>query len=415
VKHSHIVVVGAGIVGSATAYLLTRAGFRVTLVESRHRAGQVTSLANGAQLSYSYVEPLATPATLRKIPSMLLSRDSPLRLRPTGEWTQIVWGWRFLRACRADQVVLATRQLLELAFLSRDELDRAIERDQLSFRHARIGKLVVYDNRDAVRGAERQVSLQRTLGCEQEMLTAAQCLEREPALAHHEATLCGGVWTPGEAVGDAALLSNELVDHARRGGATLRFGASVVDFEVDGDQVRRVVCDDGGRLAADHVVIANGNGAVELARRLRMRLGIYPVKGYSITLPVVDRARAPSVSVTDAARKVVFAPLGNQLRVAGFAELVGNDLSIDSSRIASLVSSVGQVFPGACRLDVDPQPWAGLRPMTPTSLPVVGRTRWRNVLLNAGHGALGFTLAMGSARLVERHLSGVQTPTFKGV
>lgn len=414
-KHSHIVVVGAGIVGSATAYLLTRAGFRVTLVESRHRAGQVTSLANGAQLSYSYVEPLATPATLRKIPSMLLSRDSPLRLRPTGEWTQIVWGWRFLRACRADQVVLATRQLLELAFLSRDELDRAIERDQLSFRHARIGKLVVYDNRDAVRGAERQVSLQRTLGCEQEMLTAAQCLEREPALAHHEATLCGGVWTPGEAVGDAALLSNELVDHARRGGATLRFGASVVDFEVDGDQVRRVVCDDGGRLAADHVVIANGNGAVELARRLRMRLGIYPVKGYSITLPVVDRARAPSVSVTDAARKVVFAPLGNQLRVAGFAELVGNDLSIDSSRIASLVSSVGQVFPGACRLDVDPQPWAGLRPMTPTSLPVVGRTRWRNVLLNAGHGALGFTLAMGSARLVERHLSGVQTPTFKGV
>jgi len=160
------------------------------------------------------------------------------------------------------------------------------------------------------------------------------------------------------------------------------------------------------------VVIANGNGAVELARRLRMRLGIYPVKGYSITLPVVDRARAPGVSVTEASRKLVFAPLGNQLRVAGFAELVGNDLSVDASRIASLVSAVGAVFPGACRLDVDPQPWAGLRPMTPTSLPLVGRTRWRNVLLNAGHGALGLTLAMGSARLLERHLSGVPTPAF---
>jgi D-amino-acid dehydrogenase len=406
-----VTVVGAGIVGAATAYLLARAGHRVTLLEAREAPGLQTSFANGAQLSYSYVEPLATPATLRKLPAMLLDRHSPLKLKFTGEWAQLAWGLRFLRACHGAQVRRATEALLGLSFTSRDELASACAAHDLRFDHAVAGKLVVVDSADALRQARGQVDHQRALGCEQQVLDTEACIAREPALAPYRAHIAGGVWTPGEAVGDAWLLTQELVDRLANMGGTVRYGAKVTGLRRRGRRIAALCLEGGDTLSAeDAVVLANGMDATALARSMGLELPLYPIKGYSITLPIADERRAPRVSVTDLRRKTVYARLPGRLRVAGMAELVGHDLALNPGRIAQLLAAVHHTFPGACDEHAVPQAWAGLRPCTPTSLPVIGRTPVGNLLLNVGHGSLGLTLAMGSARLVERCLAGDDRP-----
>lgn len=402
----HVCVVGAGVVGAATAYRLAQSGHRVTLLDAADAPATGTTWANGAQLSYSYVEPLATPAVLRKLPAMLRDPQSPLRFRLTGEWSQMSWGLRFLAACRAATVQRSTAALLKLADLSRRDLAAAEAQDGLQFQHERSGKLVVYDSAEALEGAARQLELQRAMGCEQQLLDRQACLQREPALASQRERIAGGIWTPTEAVGDAAALTRELIVRAQSRGTALRLGCRVVGWDSDRGQVRAARLSSGERLGADAFVLANGHEAAHLARPLGLRLPIYPIKGYSITLPLRNAALAPKVSVTDAGRKMVFAPLGGQLRVAGFAELVGRDLRLDGARIQALVDAVGEVFPGGCDLRADPRPWAGLRPATPTSRPIVGRTRRANLFLNVGHGALGLTLAMGSARVLEDALAG---------
>lgn len=404
-KPRHVCVIGAGIVGSATAYVLAKAGHRVTLLEARNAPGQATSFANGAQLSYSYVEPLATPATLRKVPSMLLDPDSPLKFRLTGELAQMRWGLQFMAACRQSQVEHATRALLALSFLSRDELDLAREADDLQFEYAQPGKLVVYADEAGLAGARAQVAFQKQLGCEQEVISAAECLEREPALAAYAEHVRGAVWTPGEAVGDAHLLSHALVARAQALGAQVQYGSEVTQIHTEGDRVSAVVTAQ-GRVKADTFVLATGADAARLGQQMKLNLPIYPIKGYSVTLPLNNPQAAPRISVTDLRRKTVYARLGQHLRIAGMAELVGHDLRIQQERIQFLVKCANEIFPGACDVQADPQAWAGLRPATPTSMPIVGPARWRNLLLNVGHGALGFTLAMGSARLLERYMAG---------
>ncbi|MES2886451.1 MAG: D-amino acid dehydrogenase [Pseudomonadota bacterium] len=404
-----VCVIGAGVVGGATAYLLARAGHEVTVIEALDSPGLGTSYANGGQLSYSYVEPLASPATLRKLPSLLSDPESPLRVRFTGEWSQLRWGLQFVRACTRAKVEATTRALLALSFLSRDELDRAREVEVLSFRHAKLGKLVICDTPQSLQAAARQVEFQRQFGCQQTMLDQAACLQREPALAGYAAHVHGGVWTPDEAVGDALLLSQHLVASAQASGAKVRYRTRVTGAVVHGDCIKALHTNH-GPVHADAFVLANGADAAALGQRLGVRLSIYPIKGYSITLPLRRLEAAPQTSVTDLRRKTVYARLGSHLRIAGMAELVGHDLHVDPARVRALVQCAEEIFPGACDTQADPQPWVGLRPATPSSLPLIGPARYANLLLNVGHGALGFTLAMGSARLIERHLAGDPSP-----
>jgi D-amino-acid dehydrogenase len=409
----HVFVVGAGIVGSASAYVLALAGHRVTLLEALDSPARGASFANGSQLSYSYVEPLATPATLRNLPSLLFERHSPLRLKFTGEWSQLAWAGRFMLACTSAQVRRATQALLALASLSRDELSKACTADSLHFDHATVGKLVIYQSSAALAAAQRQIDYQRRFGCEQSVLSTDACVEREPALRHYHNHIAGGVWTASEAVGDAHRLAHELVARLLAMGGEVRYRTLVTGFRKRGRRVTALQTDTGEELATPgSIVLANGITAATTAASLGMRLPIYPVKGYSVTLPVTDPSCAPSVSVTDLRRKTVYAPLPGLLRIAGMAELVGHDVRTDPKRIAHLVACARGTFPGSCDFDADPLPWAGLRPSTPTSLPIIGATPYVNVLLNVGHGALGFTLAMGSARLLERHLSGTADNTL---
>ncbi|MGE3349077.1 MAG: D-amino acid dehydrogenase [Ramlibacter sp.] len=400
-----VCIIGAGVVGCATAYQLSRAGCKVHLVDAHAGPAQGASRANGAQLSYSYVEPLASPATLKSLPSLLLARSSPLRFKPRLDWQQWQWGIRFLAACTRDRAAHGTRTLLQLAALSRATLDQWREDEALAFSHASNGKLVLCrDNRSLQRQRE-QVELQASFGSDQRVLSREECLAQEPALEHSAIPFAGGIWTPDECLADPYELCHELVRCLGRDGAQLHFGCHVTGFVQSSGRVTAVRTTE-GELHADDFVIAAGAQSVSLGKALGISWPVYPIKGYSLTLPVVDASRAPRASVTDLGLKTVFAPLRDQLRVAAMAEVVGHELSIPPSRIRAMLDSVEKLFPGACDL-AQPQPWAGLRPATPDSLPIIGPTRIPNVHANVGHGALGFTLAAGSAVVLARQLTGI--------
>ncbi|MEZ5665117.1 MAG: D-amino acid dehydrogenase [Burkholderiaceae bacterium] len=401
----HVAVIGAGIIGLGTAWALSRDGWQVTVVDSG-QPGAGTSGGNGAQLSYAYVQPLADPSIWMQLPKLLLSPDSPLRFRLQADPAQ--WGWmlRFMAACRSHVSRETTAQLLDLAAHSRQVFEQLLREEQLDCDFAASGKLVLYPDAKGLEGARRQVELQASMGgATQRILSAQACAEVEPALARYAPKTAGGVYTPSECAVDAHQLCQGLHQRLAARGVRFLLGENVRGWRRSGDQVQAVRLTS-AEVEADAFVLAAGTGSVRLARPLGLRLPVYPLKGYSITVPITpsDAARAPRVSVTDLARKVVFARIGHRLRVAGMAELVGENRSVDPARIASLKHTTGEVFPG---LDLSDhlQPWAGLRPATPSGRPLIGQIPGcpANLWLNTGHGALGLTLAMGSAdRLRER-------------
>lgn len=403
-------VIGAGVVGAATAKALAERGWRVTLVDAHARPGQGESLGNGAQLSYSYVEPLATPDALKSLPKWLMSAHSPLRWHPQPRWSHARWLSQFVAACRWDAVRSTSEALLGLAAESRRTLHRWLaEAPDAAARtqHAAPGKLVVYRNPTSRAQVERQLAWQRDWGCTQSLVDADECRRLEPALAATGGgPIAFGVWTPSEEVIDAARLADWL---ARRSGATLRLGRPVLGLEQDGGGRVTAARLDGERLEAELFVLAAGPATASLLRPLGGHPPIEPIKGYSVTLPIVDAAAAPRVSITDNGRKLVHARLGDTLRVAGFAELRGIHRTVDGHRIEALCQAVRETFPGACRFD-EPRPWSGLRPATPSGRPQVGPTRWPGLWLNAGHGALGLTLAGGSASLLADLVEGRTPP-----
>ena len=398
-----VCILGAGIVGLATAWQLRREGHEVTIVD-RAGAGAGASGANGAQLSYAYVQPLADPAIWAQLPRLLLARDSPLALRPQWDVDQWRWGLRFLAACRASVSRRGTAQLLALATESRLAFDSLRAEHELDCDFSATGKLVLYADERSFAAARRQLLLQQSLGCEQRAVSAAEAVAIEPALQNHRVKIAGAVHTPGECAADCYKVCQELLRLLRARGVRTVFSANVSGVSANRG-VAVAVETDTGSVEADAFVVAMGSASSRLARTLGLYLPVYPLKGYSITLPASDNEAAPRVNVTDAARKVVFARIGRRLRVAGVAELAGDDLSIPSARVGSLVAAAQAMFPG-CADFSRYEPWAGLRPATPDGVPLIGpHPRGpANLLFNTGHGALGFTLAFGSAQRIAAML-----------
>jgi D-amino-acid dehydrogenase len=396
----HVCVLGAGIVGLATAWQLERRGHQVTVID-RATPGAGASGGNGAQLSYSYVQPLADASIWRQLPKLLLSPNSPLKLRPQLDPLQWRWGLEFLAACNAETSRDTTSQLLALAASSRTEFETMRAELSPDCDFSATGKLVLYSNASSLEGARAQLELQRTMGSKQRMVAPHECVAIEPALASYRGQIAGAVYTPSECAADCLKVCAELMGALRAHGVRFLLDTDVRGFAHDGARVAAVKSSEGD-IEADAFVMALGSASHKLGRALGAYLPVYPLKGYSITVEV-DPApgAAPRVNVTDSARKVVFARIGSRLRVAGMAELVGHDASIPATRIETLAAATRAVFPHASRLE-ELHPWTGMRPATPKGLPIIGRlpSAPSNMLFNTGHGALGFTLAFGSARRI---------------
>ncbi len=394
-----IAVLGAGIVGMASAWWLQRDGHEVTVFDRAATPGEGTSFANGAQLSWSYVAPMAGPSVLRNMAKYMFDGSSPVRFIPTADPAQWIWALNFLRACGADAAAAGTAKMLALSFHSRDSLHAMLDATPMAFDHARNGKLVAQSSSDGMADAVAQMKLQAAMGCEQFALTAAECIALEPGLASIAHRLVGGIHTPSEEVGDCRKLCLELHRVLSANGVQFRFGTEIRSLKRAGGRVAAVETS-AGDVEAELYVVAAGIGG----RRL-VPVPLQPIRGYSITAAVKNSNAAPVRSITDLHVKTVYAPLGGTIRAAGFAELGASDTTPDPAKIAVLRDNLAATFPGACAMD-ELAPWSGLRPATPNDLPRIGRTKLDNLLVNLGHGSLGFTLAAGSGHLLADLVAG---------
>jgi D-amino-acid dehydrogenase len=402
----HIGVIGAGIVGLASAYQLLRAGHEVTVIDAAPAPGVGTSFANGGQLSYGYVSPLAAPGVLSQLPSLLFSRTGPLRIKPSLDPDFWRWSLAFVKHCNAAANASSTLRLLSLGLHSREVMLEFLAQESASFEYRLSGKLVVYRDAGKLAAAERSLELANGLGYAQRRVDAATCAALEPALGKIAAALAGGIHTPGEGTGDCQMLCKELARIiAANPRGKLMFEREVTGFDVQGGAVRALRTRDGD-VAVDACVVANGLAAMRLLRAVGEPVSMYPLKGYSLTYRGAPSDARPQVSVTDADNKVVYASLGEHLRVAGIADLVGYDYRIAAHRIAALRTLSTGLFPSLRGIPA-PLEWTGMRPSTPHGRPILGRAdTLGNLWLNVGHGALGFTLSMGAARAIADAIDG---------
>lgn len=404
-----ILILGAGVIGVTSAWYLSRAGHQVTVVDRQPAVALETSRANGGQISAGHAEPWASPEVVPKLLRWLGREDAPLLFRPRADWAQWRWALGFLRECLPGRFERNTRNLSSLAVFSRDSLralrkDTGIEYDQLSR-----GILHFCTEQYEFDALARHAGLSGDQGIRREIKTAAECLELEPALRDSQTPIVGGVFTPDDESGDAHKFTQALARLALAQGTVFRAGTAIESLEAESGRITgvRLAGESSEFLAADAYVVALGSYSPLILEPLGIRIPVYPLKGYSITIPLSAEtaARAPMVSLTDESKKLVFSRLGERLRIAGTAELTGYDLHVNPARCAAIRERTRTLFPGVDD-GATVEYWAGLRPATPTNAPVIGATRYPNLFLNTGHGTLGWTLACGSARALAEIVAG---------
>lgn len=398
-----VLVLGAGVVGTTSAWYLAQAGHEVTLVERCDEAAMETSFANGGQVSPCHAEPWANPSVLPKVMKWLGREDAPLLFR-WGRWDPALWQWclRFLVNCTPRHTAINTERTLRVALYSRSCLQDLRRDTGIQYDQKTLGILHVYRDRREFDHACQAAEMMGRWGLRRQVTSADDCAIVEPALSETKHQLAGGIFTPDDESGDAHKFTQSLAALAADHGVTFRYGVTVQGLTGDGDRVTGVHTDQGD-ITADAVVVAMGSYSPQLVQPLGLRLPLVPAKGYSITLAAGNGA--PHVSITDDEHKIVFSRLGDRLRVAGTAEMTGYDTTLTPARWQVVRRQAMSLFPNGGDYD-NAEPWTGLRPTTPDSVPILGPTRIRNLYLNTGHGTLGWTMSCGSARVIADLVSG---------
>ena len=409
----HVVVLGAGVTGVTAAWYLRQSGHEVTVLERQPAAGMETSFANGGQISVSHAEPWANPHAPLQILQWLAREDAPLLFRLRADWQQWMWGLAFLRECTPARTRHNIAQLVNLGLYSRAALqklraDTAIEYDQVTR-----GILHFYTSEKEWEHAQQAAAVMREYGCELEMVDAAGCVAIEPALSSASDQITGASMTRSDESGDAHKFTQGLARLCAEAGVQFRYGVTIDALHVSGTSAARraegvrVRSEAGANetVNADACVLCLGSYSPLLTRPLGLHLNIYPAKGYSVTMPVADAARAPMVSLTDDEYKLVFSRLGDRLRIAGTAELNGYNTELNAVRCNAILKRAQVLFPEAGDAS-QAQFWTGLRPATPSNVPYIGASRIANLYLNTGHGTLGWTHACGSGQAIADIVSG---------
>ena len=410
----HVIVLGSGVIGTTTAWSLARRGARVTVLERQPGAALETSFANAGQVSPGYATPWAAPGIPLKALKWLFQRHAPLAVRADGSLFQLRWLAAMLRNCTPAHYRINKERMMRLAEYSRDCL-RALRTELgLDYEGRSRGTLQLFRSDAQFAGAARDIPVLEACGVAYALVEGARLAEIEPALARAPVRLAGGLHLPGDETGDCHLFTTRLAERAAQAGVAFRFGVDIRELVAEGGRLRGVrIHGDGGDelVCADRYVLALGSYSRAVVAALGLDLPVYPVKGYSLTLPLRDAEAAPLSTVLDETYKVAVTRFEQRIRVGGMAELAGFDLRLDPRRRATLARVVNELFPGGGELAAA-RFWIGLRPMTPDSTPIVGATSCPELFLNTGHGTLGWTMACGSAELLADLITG-QRPAIR--
>ncbi|MEO7493657.1 MAG: D-amino acid dehydrogenase [Massilia sp.] len=399
-----VLVLGSGVIGTTSAWYLARAGHEVTVIDRQPGAGLETSFANAGEVSPGYAAPWAGPGVPLKALKWLAMRHSPLALRPALDLNMWRWMARMLANCNRRSYEINKGRMVRLAEYSRDCLIALRADTGIAYDQRTQGTLQLFRTDKQLAGAAADIAVLDRYGVAYGLLDPRACEAAEPALARVRGKFVGGLRLPGDETGDCFLFTERLAALAQQQGVSFRHGVTIERLLVAQDRVTGVATS-AGEFTADAVVLALGSYSPLLLRPVGIRIPVYPVKGYSITLPVTDASGAPESTVMDETYKVAITRLGQRIRVGGTAELAGYDLRLHAARRATLVHSVSDLFPrGGDQSQA--QFWCGLRPMTPDGTPLLGATPVRNLYLNTGHGTLGWTMACGSARVLADLVSG---------
>jgi D-amino-acid dehydrogenase len=405
-----VLVLGSGLLGVSSAWYLSQLGHEVTVLDRQASPAAETSFANGGQISVSHAEPWANPSAPLKVLQWLGKEDAPLLFRLRADMRQWLWGLQFMRECTPARTRHNIAQIVRLGTYSRTMLQQLRADTGIAYDQRTQGILHFYTSQKEFDGALVPAEQMRALGCERQVISADEAVRLEPALAHIRPQLAGATYTAEDESGDANQFARELVALCEGAGVQFRMSHTVTALREAGGSLDHVEAADAQgrfqRLDADAYVLAMGSLSPIYTAPLGIHLPIYPAKGYSVTLPVKDASKAHQVSLTDDEYKLVFSRLGDRLRIAGTAELNGYDRDLNRVRCEAIVRRVEQLFPGAGDT-AQASFWTGLRPATPSNVPIIGKSRLPNLFFNTGHGTLGWTHACGSGKSIARIVSGL--------
>lgn len=393
-----VAVLGSGVIGVASAWYLAEAGHDVVVIDRQPGPALETSFANAGEISPGYASPWAAPGIPQKAIRWLMMRHAPLILQPAIDREMLGWLFAMLRNCTEARYAINKARMVRLAEYSRDRLIALRADTGIAYDERMQGTLQLFRTQKQLDGIAKDVAVLRAGGVPFEVLDREGCIAVEPGLAAAREKIVGGLRLPGDETGDCFKFTGALAAMAAERGVRFHYGETIRSLAVEGEHVAGIETDR-GRIVADRYVLALGSHSAGMLRPLGLRLPVYPVKGYSITVPIVDAARAPESTLMDESYKIAITRLGDRIRVGGMAEISGYNNALPERRRATLVHSLTDLFAGAGDVGAASY-WSGLRPMTPDGPPVIGATPYGNLFLNTGHGTLGWTMACGSGRLI---------------
>ena len=402
-----IVILGSGVIGVTTAYYLAQAGHDVTVLDRQPGPALETSFANAGQISPGYASPWAAPGIPLKAVKWMMQRHAPLSISPDGTLFQLQWMWQMLKNCNADSYAVNKERMVRLAEYSRDCFKALRAATGIAYEGRQQGTTQLFRTQQQLDDAAKDIEVLKETGVPYELLTARELLSAEPGIAADR--LVGGLRLPNDETGDCQLFTTRLMAMAEALGVKFRYNVDITGLDTKGDEIAGVRC--GTEIVTgDSYVVALGAYSTALLKNL-VEIPVYPLKGYSITVPIVDAGKAPASTILDETYKIAVTRFDDRIRVGGMAEIAGFNTRLNPRRRATLEMVVNDLFPGAGNT-AQASFWTGLRPMTPDGTPVVGRTPLRNLFVNTGHGTLGWTMSCGSAQLLADIMSARRPAIF---